>query len=202
MRALHHNSSFITIFTNKSQYLIWDAITGTILPFLPNSQYALHGWNFKVTPIIYIKFNISFSNINIGLFLTLINYKPFSNKTYFLHRLIYRFRTYKGNLTDIGPTYMITTPCPLVRLKWIHTNTWRVTIIIGKLNQRQMNISISFEVNHRRLQHIFQRLDSTIHLDISLRIKGYTKLDTSTKTIWERNLKWGSELGTRIRDNR
>ena len=87
--------------------------------------------------------------------------------------------------------HMRPTPAIMERLKWSHLNTRVIIVIISKLiNQRQMIVPNTLEVNHICSQHIIQGLNSPFSLIICLWMKIVLSLTWLPRCFWNDLQNW------------
>src|SRR4051812_9678699 len=83
--------------------------------------------------------------VMITLLTTLRSFHLLLNHLNLLCSPLYNFWTNHNTLTSFVPTQWHPTPPTIQRLKWSHTDTRMITVVVGKLNQRKITIpSTSF----------------------------------------------------------
>src|SRR4051812_45176990 len=92
--------------------------------------------------------------VMIALLTTLRSFHLLLNHLNLLRSLLYNFWTNHSSLTRFVPTQWRPTPPTIQSLKRSHTNTRMITVVVGKLNQRQITIPSTSFFQHTSTQQI------------------------------------------------
>lgn len=135
-----------------------------------------------------------------ALFFSLLNrisvccgkFSTLSNVSNFPHSLKNRLEPYQSYLTNLKLPNHRSTPPAIESLDRRYLNTRMITIIIGKLNQRQISILFILEVDYKSSQLILYPFGLTI----ALRVKSLLSLTWVPKTLLKRSPKLRYKLST------
>src|SRR5262249_16019393 len=125
------------------------------LPSLPKPNNALCRRNLQKHMVAHLKGQVLPPNICIALLSALGCQQPLPDQLDLLRTVLNQLGSKQPTLTHLPPANRRSARPAIKCLKRSHTNTGMVTIVVGKLYQRQLTIPTVFPVQTTRPEHIF-----------------------------------------------
>src|SRR3954462_1938021 len=147
-------SDTISHFSHPFRNLEWSDKTRSQLLRLQCPTNPCHRSNSHKHMISLLKLKCFPPLVMITLLSTLRSFHLLLNHSNLLCSLLYNFRTNHSTLTRFVPIQRRPTSPTIQSLKRSHTDTRLKTVVVGKLNQRQISITSTSFFQHTSMQQI------------------------------------------------
>ena len=111
---------------------------------------------------------------------------------------MYQLWTHYSPFSNLVPTYQSSANFITQRFKWCNYNALLIAIVVSELNEMQLFLPTTLEIQNASLQHILKSLNRPLRLTIHLQMISCAILQLRSHGTLKTFLERGGELGISI----